>query len=591
MSMFEQRLFHAKYKSWYRRSHRLMEQFQLSRRNLKSVHLRCCTPGCSAFRFRHTFESELMVHQLRQMSLVLTMTFVFGMKCCPILSAADYILTIGGGYNPTGNQASLEANVVFFQQVLGEKHRGGPQHDIFFADGNDPVADLQVLATKARQDPVIELLEALHRRRGEAQLEYRNHRVPDIAGGLDPALVHARLLAIAKKAKTGDRVIVYVTAHGSEGSKPDPFNTTIDCWNEKRITAREFTRWLSELPPAVPVVMVMAQCYCGGFGHTIFQELDEKKGMASQLRAGFFAQQHDLPAVGCRPDIHNDDEFSSYFWGAIVGRSRTGVPVMGCDINSDGVISFAEAYAYAVVAGNTIDIPLRTSDVLLRTYSRLSLADVKKPADPAESDSPPDKKSEPEVKPAATEDRPVTKPPVLAGSLQSFIDQGRPVSGRMVTGLSKSLGLSLQHDASTVISAYESHRRSGRRPGTSGRRRPGSGRKELLMEIGDKWPELADPKRWEESPLLKPDKREQLLADIKELPAWKGYDQRRKQSAESEKKAEEHELREVRFRRLISTLEVIQLEKHLPKVATAEIVERYRQLIQLEESSFNSVAP
>ena len=111
------------------------------------------------------------------------------------------------------------------------------------------------------------------------------------------------------------------------------------------------------------------------------------------------------------------------------------------------------------------------------------------------------------------------------------------------------------------------------------------------MEIEEKWPELADPKHWEESPLLKPDKREQLLADIKELPAWKGYDQRRQQSAESEKKAEEHELREVRFRRLISTLEVIQLEKHLPQVATAEIVERFRQLIQLEESSFNSVAP
>src|SRR5580700_11049376 len=52
------------------------------------------------------------------------------------LIATDYFLTIGGGYNPSGNQASLEANVVFFQQILDDKHRGSRRHDIYFADGD-----------------------------------------------------------------------------------------------------------------------------------------------------------------------------------------------------------------------------------------------------------------------------------------------------------------------------------------------------------------------------------------------------------------------------------------------------------------------
>lgn len=56
--------------------------------------------------------------------------------------ATDYFLTLGGGYSKSGNQASLEANVVYFQQLLTDKHCEPRRHDIFFADGDDPDADL-----------------------------------------------------------------------------------------------------------------------------------------------------------------------------------------------------------------------------------------------------------------------------------------------------------------------------------------------------------------------------------------------------------------------------------------------------------------
>ena len=34
------------------------------------------------------------------------------------VSVKDYLLTIGGGYEPARNQVSLEANVLFFQAVV-----------------------------------------------------------------------------------------------------------------------------------------------------------------------------------------------------------------------------------------------------------------------------------------------------------------------------------------------------------------------------------------------------------------------------------------------------------------------------------------
>lgn len=507
------------------------------------------------------------------------------LSCSSSLSATDYFLTIGGGYNPSGNQASLEANVVFFQDVLKEKHRGGMHHDIFFADGDDDRADLQIIVEKrTKQDlPASEVLAALHRRRGAQQLEYRNHRVPNTTGLLDPALIRSSIESTGKNSRPGDRLIVYVTAHGSQGPNENPFNTTIDCWNEKKIDAREFTRWLNELPSTMPVIMVMAQCYCGGFSHTIFEDLDEGKGLAIQPRVGFFAQQYNLPAAGCRPDIENDEEFSSYFWGAIAGRSRNGVAVEGIDIDQNRVVSFAEAYAHAVIAGNTIDIPLRTSDVLLKTYSRLRILETEPDSTQVAEESSRDKTGDEPTE----EPKPAPKPPALSGSLQSFVNRGRPVSAHIVTKLGKSLGFSLEDDATRVVTGYDELRRNPRNQGRGQRRRPGSGRRELLQEVTGKWPELGDERHWEESALLKPDNQEHLLNEIKELPSWKAYEQRLKQ-VEASGQAAQHELREVKFRRLINTLEAILLEQNLPRVAKPEIVERYRQMIALEESALDS---
>jgi hypothetical protein len=432
-----------------------------------------------------------------------------------------------------------------------------------------------------------DLLAALHRRRSADRVTYRNHRVADIAGPLDPSLIHASLETVAKTAGSGDRLIIYVTSHGSPGPKDDPFNTTIDCWNKKKISAREFSDWLAELPTELPVVMVMAQCYCGGFAHTIFQGLDESKGLAPQLRAGFFAQQHDLPAAGCRPDIEHDEEFSSYFWGALAGHSRNGAAIE-CDIDGNGIISFTEAYAYAVIAGETIDIPLRSSDVFLRTFSRLD--DSKAKDSSGDSVSAPDE-SDRDTKAAIEQECSQGKPELftMSGRLETFIQPDHPMSGRIVAELSKQLGINPQDDVSAVVAAYEDSRRADRTQGRGRRSRQGSARRDLLKEVADKWPELGDERKWADSPLLKPENQEQLLAELKQLPSWKAYDERRSQLEAADKASDLGKIRTVKFQRLIKTLESIVLEKNLPLCATPEIVQRYQRLLALEESSLNAV--
>lgn len=535
---------------------------------------------------------DLHAHPLSRAIARTLLMLVSGVMWVPQLSAADYYLTIAGGYDRSGNQASLEANVLFYQQILVDRHQTPAQHEIYFADGHDPTPDVQILAEKPAKSvtPATDLIAALHRRRGEAEVTYRDHRVANITGPLDPARIRRSLEALAKTARAGDRLIIYVTAHGSEGAKDDSHNTTIDCWNERKITAREFSGWLDKIPSDVPVVMVMAQCYCGGFGHTLFQGLDEKKELTPQLRAGFFAQRHDLPAAGCRPDIEHDEEFSSYFWGAIAGHSRNGVAIETSDLDSNGVVSFAEAFAHAVAVGETIDIPLRTSDVFLRRFSQLT-EKSKEPVPDSEAKKENSDKSGTAEKAESTptDDKVKTAPlATMSGTLQSFVDRSRPVSCHIVTQLSKTLGFELNDDVKSVLTAYEDHRRAGRFAGRNRSRRQSSGRRELLAEVAEKWPELGDERRWKESPLLKADNQDKLLAEVKQLPAWKNYEERSAQMKTAGDAADQHELRSVKFRRLIQTLESIVLEQNLPHVARQEIVTRYQQLIALEETTLGS---
>lgn len=209
--------------------------------------------------------------------------------------------------------------------------------------------------------------------------------------------------------------------------------------------------------PTSPLNRLLPRPIC--WPHAIFESLDENKGLSSHLRAGFFAQQHDLPAAGCRPDIEHDEEFSSYFWGALAGQSRNGMPIKGCDIDESGVVSFAEAYAHAVIAGETIDIPLRTSEVLLRAYSRLTAN--------KSSDAPNDAEQKAEASEQDGNEQP--KLFTMTGNLETFLDKGRPISSHIVTQLSKTLELSLEDDVTAVMKAFDESRR--RVPG-GGKTRP-----------------------------------------------------------------------------------------------------------------------
>src|SRR4030095_7481594 len=122
-----------------------------------------------------------MQHAIRTALLALTF-----LALVPFQAAlgADHFLTIGGGYSPSGNQVSLERNVLFFRQVLTDlyRERATPAHEVFFSDGNDPGRDVQFADPGFDVPEVNRLLAQLDNSEDDLGVRYRNHELTNVSG-------------------------------------------------------------------------------------------------------------------------------------------------------------------------------------------------------------------------------------------------------------------------------------------------------------------------------------------------------------------------------------------------------------------------
>jgi hypothetical protein len=127
--------------------------------------------------------------------------------------AADFFLTIGGGYSPSGNQALLENNVLFFQRVLKESELGREYNDVFFSDGEFKGQDLQVM------DPLSipkanRLMAEFFGSRNSLGLSFRDHQIADVRGSTRPENIRKWFGDVGNTMQSGDRLILFVTTHG-----------------------------------------------------------------------------------------------------------------------------------------------------------------------------------------------------------------------------------------------------------------------------------------------------------------------------------------------------------------------------------------
>lgn len=279
---------------------------------------------------------------------------------------------LSGGGHPAANAVAHERNVSFAARSLDSLGLSRTNRTVLFADGNDAGLDLQLEETDAarhRRLYALGLYRGLEGAR-DAVLRYRDHELGG-TGRADYDGVKAALLSDARDAHAvagaeAPPLLVYVTDHGLE--ERDRSNNTILLWDDERLSVRQLGTLLDTQPPARRVVTVMAQCFSGSFASLVHVGGDPRRPLAPHDRCGFYAVPKDRPAAGCSPrsDESLYDDYTTRFFAALGGETRTKAKAPPADLDGDGAVDLEEAHYAATLLEDTMDVPVTTSEELLR---------------------------------------------------------------------------------------------------------------------------------------------------------------------------------------------------------------------------------
>lgn len=499
------------------------------------------------------------------------------------------LLVFGGGYSPSGNQVSLESNVKYFRRIRSSMGLGEAAMKTFFADGKSKDRDLQFFDPSFHIPEVNQIMaELLGSSRGIAN-QYRDN---DLQADDTSSLVALDKWIDERKKQEGKQTnLIYFTGHGGKADKKTPHNTTAYLWNNARLKVADFVKKLDQLPKEQLCIFVMVQCYSGGYANVIFKGGDPKKGFSEYPRAGFFATVKDRVAAGCTPDIRekNYKEYSTRFWEGLCGESRIGKKIKKPDFDKDGKTSLVEAHAYVILRSDTIDIPIKTSDVFLRQFSSLTPPKDKDSNKTSSLDS--EASSLPANLPDETKEAGSCAPDELFHSVTEELKvllKGSGVESRaIVNGLSRKLKLTQPNrheEAKKLISSLKKKRSTLLEQKKKHDEERGKIKRTLSARLRNKWPELKNLHHPTVTSLYRNPKAAQVKEVVDGDSSWTQYKELSQKSKKLENERFLLEKREVLAMRLIRELETIILAKNLPLVSPPHIVGSYEKLTNLERT-------
>lgn len=282
-------------------------------------------------------------------------------------SLFNRVLIVSGGPNARYTQYAIESNARYVASLT----RNAPWRRILFADGKPQSRTVSTLVDTPRTHARAVATWVWRLSSPADQIALRAPTLAPISGSSTPNGITQGLRAFTTSSNDGERQLLYFTGHGAPGSDllgHEDFNNTVyAAWGDD-FSTRQLARELQRSKSRAPLVLVMVQCHSGGFANAMFRGGDPAAPVWNRDFCGFFASTADRQASGCTEQVNERDyqDFTTHFFAALSGMSRDGRAITGADYDGDGRVSLDEAYAYAQINDNSIDVPLCTSDAFLR---------------------------------------------------------------------------------------------------------------------------------------------------------------------------------------------------------------------------------
>ncbi|MDF2441091.1 MAG: hypothetical protein JWN98_2075, partial [Abditibacteriota bacterium] len=279
-------------------------------------------------------------------------------------------LIVGGGPSAKDTQYAIESNTRYLDGLTGAAHG----KTILFADGSKMTRSVN--AVEETQDEVATALAFLFDEPWpQERLMFHPPLLRRIDGAASTPAIARALRDLGSSLKSRECALLYFTGHGFPGEvngRDDFENTRYALWGDSDLSVRELAAMLRPLPANRPVVLVMVQCHAGGFANLLFQNGDPNRPLSTRDFCGFFAAPKDRMSAGCTPEIdeRNYHDFTTHFFAALSGRTRDNRALSGADYDGDKRVSMLEAYAWANLNDQSIDVPICTSDTYLRHIFR-----------------------------------------------------------------------------------------------------------------------------------------------------------------------------------------------------------------------------
>jgi len=290
-------------------------------------------------------------------------------------SDAMHALLVGGGPDTENNTAQIEEHLRFVISLVPVS----AGRIVLFADGK-PASRTLTYTDSVHLTAGQRALDILLPNDGLGAKVLT--RAPALGASIDgPSRPGAIEHAFSRLASLSDKdtapVLLYFAGHGSLSRRKDK-GSLYNLWDNGNLDPATLLREIDSLPPRVPVTLVMAQCFSGGFANVLFKKANPDLPLNDRLITGFFAAESDREAAGCGTETNSPlyQDFSSYFFGALSGRDKLGHRVDGADFDGDGKVSCHEAFCYALIHDESIDTPMCTSLLFLRRFTDIPDATI-----------------------------------------------------------------------------------------------------------------------------------------------------------------------------------------------------------------------